>query len=82
MHACFDRARWFLASSSYDTKSTKQIVLWLQSRFGTAYKRDGGPNVVKKIITAPIKRDKMAGLADHINVLKDKHALAMGKLLQ
>ena len=32
------------------------------------------------MIIALIKRDNMAGLADHIDLLKDRHALAMGKL--
>ena len=61
-------------------KVQNNIVPWLLSRFGAAYKRDDGPNVVKEMIIALIKRDNMAGLADHIDLLKDRHALAMGHI--
>ena len=53
MHACFDRARWFfckpvLSSTHMTQKVQNNIVPWLLSRFGAAYKRDDGPNVVKE----------------------------------
>ena len=68
------------ASLSYDTKSTKQYSPVAAVQVRCRIQEDGGPNGVKEMFIALIKRDNMAGLADHIDLLKDRHALAMGKL--
>ena len=41
------------------------------------YKRDGGHVVVMEMIIGLVKRDNLAGLADRINLLKDRHAMIM-----
>ena len=61
-------------------KVQANIVPWILSKYGVAYKRDGGPKVVKDMIIALVKRDNLAGLADQIDLLKDRHTLALTKI--
>lgn len=69
-----------LEARAITQKVQANVVPWLLSRYGVAYKRDGGPKVVKDMIIALVKRDNLAGLADQIDLLKDRHSLALTKL--
>ena len=42
----------------------------------------GGHGVVMEMIIAPVKRDNLAGLADQIDLLKDRHAMAMREIAE
>ena len=50
------------------------------SRYEVNYKRDGGHVVVMEVIIALVKRDNLAGLVDQIDLLKDRHAMAMSEI--
>ena len=50
------------------------------SRYVVNYKRDCGHVVVMAMIIALVKRDNLASLADQIDLLKDKHAMAMREI--
>ena len=55
------------------------------SMYGVNHKRDGGNVVVMEIIIAQfalVKRINLAGLADQIDLLKDRHAMAMRNAAQ
>ena len=56
------------------------IVPWLLSRYWVNYKRDGGDAVLMEMIIALVKRDNLAGLADQIDLVKDRHAMAMREI--
>ena len=69
-----------LQHQSQTQKVQTCIVPWLLSRYGVNYKRDGGHAVVIEMLIALVKCDNLAGLADHIDLLKDRHAMAMREI--